>query len=474
MKKHRNRIFNSILALLCAVFLLVGSSVTEESPVAQEAEPEQLDVSDQTVPSNVNDNNKESLFASDISQEVPTIVENETNTEIETSSTAQEKVPSASSAESTPPAPEPPQLSELEKPDTIVADPDQTPPENSTFSIRFLDVGQADSALVECDGYYALIDGGNKGDSSLLYSVLKQAEIKHLEYVWASHCHEDHLGGIPGALNYATADYVFCPTTAHDSDAFNDFEKYADQNGNGIVVPSVGDTYLLGSAEIKVLGINSASDTNNTSIVLKIQYGETSFLFTGDAEREAEQVILAAGADLFSTVLKVGHHGSSSSTTYPFLREIMPSYAVICVGKDNSYGHPTEDVLSRLRDADVKVYRTDLQGEILCTSNGKDVTFTVERNDDVDTLSPAVAIKPAPAPVVPTAPKPEPAPETAQKPQPEESAGTDYVLNTNTKKFHYPTCNSVNQMKDKNKAFFNGQRDEIIAMGYSACGNCHP
>ena len=113
---------------------------------------------------------------------------------------------------------------------------------------------------------------------------------------------------------------------------------------------------------------------------MKIIYGDTSFLFTGDAEREEEQEILNAGYDLSTTVLKVGHHGSKNSTTYPFLREIMPQYAVISVG-DNSYGHPTEDTLSRLRDADVKVYRTDMQGDIIATSDGKTVTITTKKAD---------------------------------------------------------------------------------------------
>ncbi len=117
------------------------------------------------------------------------------------------------------------------------------------------------------------------------------------------------------------------------------------------------------------------ADTNNSSIVIRLEYGNTSFLFTDDAEREEEQDILSAGYELNSTVLKVGHHGSESSTSYPFLRAVMPQYAVISVGADNSYGHPTEDVLSRLRDADVTVYRTDLNGAVHCRSNGENVYF---------------------------------------------------------------------------------------------------
>lgn len=335
-------------------------------------------------------------------------------------------------------------------------------PENSTFEIHFIDVGQADSALVLCDGKAMLIDGGNAEDSSLLYTYLKNHNITHLDYVIGSHAHEDHIGGIAGALNYATVDVAYCPATSYDTKAFGNFVKALDNHGVSITVPSAGDSFNLGSASCSILAVNTDnSDPNNTSLILRIVYGDTSFLFTGDAEREVEQAILNSGTNINSTVLKVGHHGSDSSTSYVWLREIMPQYAVISVGKDNSYGHPTEDVLSRLRDAEVTTFRTDLQGDIICVSDGQAVTFTVERNADADVFSGIGE-------------------NSTQQTEPPivyeeiQDNGQDYVANKNTKKFHYPHCSSADDIKPSNRWDFYGTRDELISKGYVPCKRCDP
>ena len=339
------------------------------------------------------------------------------------------------------------------------------PPEDSFFEIHFIDVGQADAALVLCDGHSMLIDGGNADDSSLIYTYLKNNKISSLDCIVCSHAHEDHVGGLPGALNYATVSTAYCSTTNYDSNAFSSFVKYLNEQDVELTVPEAGDEFELGSAMVTFVGpVEAGSDLNNSSLVVRIVYGDTSFLFTGDAEREEEQSILNSSAALSSTVLKVGHHGSDSSTTYPFLREVMPKYAVISVGEGNPYGHPADNTLSRLRDADVTVYRTDLQGDIICSSDGKEVSFSVEHNSDADTLAPPKSSDRSTG--APTAPEPTSAVE--------EPAGTAYILNKNTKKFHYPSCSSVKKMKESNKLSYTGTRDEVIAMGYKPCGNCHP
>lgn len=260
-------------------------------------------------------------------------------------------------------------------------------PAGSSFQIHFIDVGQADAALILCDGKAMLIDGGNKDDSNVMYTYLKKNDISYLDYVVGTHPHEDHVGGIPGALNYATAGTVYIPQKTNSTKAYKDFITAANNKAERIVTPKVGDTFSLGSAQCTILAVDTEDDNNNSSIVMRIVYGNTSFMFTGDAEREVENHILDSGATVKSTVLKVGHHGSNSSTQYRWLREVAPEYAVICVGKGNSYGHPTENTLSRLRDAEVTTFRTDLQGDIICTSDGNTVSFTTARNKDIDTLT---------------------------------------------------------------------------------------
>lgn len=327
--------------------------------------------------------------------------------------------------------------------DTV--EPTEIPlPDNSTFTVHYIDVGQADAALVLCDGKKLLIDGGNVADSSLIVAYLKKLNIDYLDYIVCTHAHEDHVGGLSGALAVVSAGVVYAPETPAESDAYNNFVHKAAERDLQITHPEIGNSISLGNSTIQFLGpiTENTSEKNNTSIVLKITYGDTSFLFTGDAEREEEQDIINAGYDLSADVLKVGHHGSDSSTSYVFLREVMPQYAVISVGAGNSYGHPTEEVLSRLRDADVELYRTDLQGDIIAESNGSVISITTERNEDIRTNETQIEVTEG-----------------------------EYIGNKNSKKFHKPTCNTL--PIEKNRVYFNS-RSEAVENGFTPCGNCLP
>ena len=315
------------------------------------------------------------LETSQVTTEQTTLETQEETTQATTETQPTQSTQPQATTPTQPKQEQPPETTQATTQVTVPETTQQETSSGSSFQIQFIDVGQADAALVSCDGHYMLIDGGNKADSNVIYAILKRNNITHLDVVVGTHAHEDHIGGLPGAYQYATADKTLCPVTSYSSKAFQNFASAAKEKGGGITIPRVGDTFYLGSARVEILGVNEDSDPNNTSIVLRIDYGQTSFLFTGDAEREAEQKMLNRGANLSATVLKVGHHGSNSSTTYPFLREVMPAYAVISVGTGNTYGHPTENTLSRLRDADVQVFRTDRQGDVFCSSDGRNVTF---------------------------------------------------------------------------------------------------
>ena len=255
--------------------------------------------------------------------------------------------------------------------------------------VDYVDVGQADFIVVECDGVYMTIDGGNVGDSQLVYSYLQERGIDEVETVVITHAHEDHCGGVSAILNAVTANTVYCPVTEYNTKAFRNVVSAAQAQGLEITVPVVGEMFMLGSAQVQVIGpVKSYDDPNDTSIVLRLTFGERTFLFTGDAETTSEYDIMEAGFDVSADVLKVGHHGSSTSTSYVWLKAVAPAYAIISSNRteEPDYNHPHEEVVSRLRDEDAIVYRTDLQGTITCITDGRDIAFTVTRNPDADTL----------------------------------------------------------------------------------------
>ena len=306
------------------------------------------------------------------------------------------------------------------------------------LTVHYLDVGQADCALLECGGEYMLIDGGNIGDGQKVISYLQNMGVEELKAVVCTHAHEDHVGGLPAVLAVYPVKQVFAPTKTYASKVFDDFLYYTDQQRLEVTIPAPGDTMTLGQAQITVLGpVKSYAETNDTSIVMKVVFGQTSFLFTGDMEVLAENDLLDSGADVKADVLKVGHHGSDTSTGYRFLYEVDPTYAVIPVGEDNKYGHPNDITLSRLSDAECTIFRTDHLGTVVAVSDGKEITFTWENQKG----DPANATQP----------------------------DITYIGNKNSKKFHAPGCASL--PSEKNKVEFDTY-DEAMEAGYSPCSSC--
>ena len=251
-----------------------------------------------------------------------------------------------------------------------------TPSQEEQLWVHFIDVGQADSILLQCDGHYALIDGGNAADGEAVAAYLAIQGVQKLDLVVATHPHEDHIGGLSDVIDRIPVGVVWSSSIPNNNKTINNFLKSVSDRQKKVQYPNVGEEFQLGGATITVIGpVKEYSDINNLSIVLMVSYGDTRFLLTGDMERIAENDLIESGADLSADVLKVGHHGSESATGYRFLREVMPTYGVISCGKDNSYGHPHEDPLSRLRDAEVTVMRTDELSSIVAKSDGKNIVF---------------------------------------------------------------------------------------------------
>lgn len=257
--------------------------------------------------------------------------------------------------------------------------PQQPTQPSGTLKVHFLDVGQADSILVQFPSEQnLLIDGGNNDDGTAVVSYLQQHGVKRLDHVVGTHPHEDHIGGLDVVIRSFPVGKVYLPKATTTTKTFEDLLLAIKEKGLKVTQAQAGVKLDVGpGAEAVMLAPNAAGyeDLNNYSAVLKVTFGSTSFLFTGDAEAESEGQMLAKGYNLKSDVLKVGHHGSNSSTTPAFLRVVAPKYAVISVGKDNPYGHPSPDTLAKLANAGVQVFRTDLQGTIVATSDGKKVTF---------------------------------------------------------------------------------------------------
>ena len=240
--------------------------------------------------------------------------------------------------------------------------------------VHYIDVGQGDSELVCCNGEYMLIDAGEPDASDAVLEYLDALGIDKLDYLVCTHGHSDHCGGLDAVVESLEVETVFTSPYAGDSPSYEIFTDAVYDAGLELTVPELGESYRLGEASFSFIGpLEDYDNQNDDSLVMRLEYGDTSFLFTGDMTAKAEKDLINDGADLRCDVLKVGHHGSSGSSCYQFLYEAQPGIGVISCEKGNSYGHPHEETLSRLNDADVTVYRTDLEGSIVIFSDGMKV-----------------------------------------------------------------------------------------------------
>ena len=254
---------------------------------------------------------------------------------------------------------------------------------DSKLEIYFFDVGQADSILIKENDYAMLIDGGNKNDGENLVNYLKnEIKLNDIDVVIGTHPHEDHIGGLTDVIETFDIGNIYLPNATTTTKIFEHLLNSIENKNYKITIPKINEEIKLNNMIFKVIYTGTdETDLNNTSIILKLNYGKTKYLFTGDATNITEEKIL--NKDITSDVLKVGHHGSNYSTTEEFLNRVNPKYAIIQVGKDNKYNHPTKETLKKLNERSIKIYRTDKNGTIKLTSDGTDIEIeTIKTNID--------------------------------------------------------------------------------------------
>lgn len=260
-------------------------------------------------------------------------------------------------------------ISEIEE--TYSLNPNET---EKNLTVTYLDVGQADSILIENDNEYMLIDAGNNDDGPLLVKYFKEKNITTFKYLIGTHPHEDHIGGLDDIINNFNINTIYMPDVITTTKTFLDVLDAIENNNLTYKVPKIEEIFTLGDATLEVLytGVDT-KDLNNTSIVLRLDYQNTSFLFTGDATDITEKILLKKKQNLKVDVLKVGHHGSKYSTTTDFLNATNPKYAIISVGKNNTYNHPDTKTINKLNKYNIETHRTDKEGTIIITSDGNNI-----------------------------------------------------------------------------------------------------
>ncbi len=322
--------------------------------------------------------------------------------------------------------------------------------------VHFIDVGQGDCSFIELgNGQTMLIDAGNPENGNEIVSYIKDLQYGDIDYVVATHPHDDHIGGMATVLQNFEVDEMYMPNTVHTSYTFENLLNVIEKENVDLNVAEAGVNILdSGPIDIDILSpVNEEySDLNNYSAVVRIIYGETSFLFTGDAEIIVESEILDSEIDV--DVLKVGHHGSNSSSSEAFINATSPQVAVISCGQDNMYGHPDYEVLSVLNENNVKVYRTDEAGTIRVTADRKD-NIAVDKKESTRKEN----APPESTNVVSEE-------NTQNTTSATENAEVVYITNTG-ECYHRGTCSYLKSKIETTKA-------KAQAIGLRACSRCRP
>jgi competence protein ComEC len=343
------------------------------------------------------------------------------------------------------------------------------------LKVHFIDVGQADSILIQNGDKSMLIDAGNNPDGDDVVNYIKGLGIKKLDVVVGTHAHEDHIGGMDTVIKSFDIGQIIMPKAGNITKTFEDVLTAISDKGLKITSPVPGTEIKLNSATVKIVAPKGSDykDLNDSSVAIKLSFGQNSFMLMGDAEAVSEKEILAKGFDIKADLLKIGHHGSSSSTTQEFLNAVNPKYAVISVAKGNDYEHPHKPTMDKLKAKGIKVYRTDELGTIVATSDGKSITFNTKEGSykyvglgtsassgsssssgSTTTKSTALASTPAPTPA------------------PTKSSSDDRTAyyTPGGKSYHFnKSCSTL----ARSKTILDGKLSDVIALGKSdPCDKC--
>ena len=318
----------------------------------------------------------------------------------------------------------------------------KTEQQNGSLNVHFIDVGQGDCSLLESDGVYVLIDAGEKDYEEAVCEYLRDRGVRTIDYVIATHPHSDHCGSLTKVINTFSCKNFITTQTDQQTQTWINVLLSVDENNVNYIDAKVGSTYTFGSSRFEILGPHNSyyDDYNNYSVVVKATCADSSFLFTGDAEKLAEDEMLSHNTNLKSDVLKVGHHGSTTSSSNAFLDAVDPDVAVISCGKNNDYGHPHDETIEKLNKRNITVYRTDKLQTIVAKAQNGTISFDYTQTDS---------------------------------PHSDKDITNSYVGNSKSKKFHMPSCGSVYDMNDSNKVYFD-TRQQATNNGYVPCKQCNP
>lgn len=319
------------------------------------------------------------------------------------------------------------------------------------LEVHFIDVGQGDATLIKEGSHAMLIDAGENNQGADVSEYLDSQNVSELDYVIGTHPDSDHIGGLDVVIENFPCDKVMMPRITSDTKTYDDVIDAIKKNGLTVTDPVVGDTYSLGEASFTVIAPNRdyGDDTNNWSVGIILTYGENRFLFTGDAEEIAEKDIVSNGIDISADVYKAAHHGSKTGSGEALLDAVHPTYSVISCGEDNEYGHPNAQTLNSFRSRGIEVFRTDEQGTIVAVSDGTHIQWNMSPDDSWKSGEPKGNSK-------------------------KNSGKIRYVLNTNTKKYHLPDCDHVDDIKKGNRKDTTATKTQLEKQGYVPCGSCKP